>query len=578
VNKLCVSLCFCLLLLSLVFGTTAFSQTVTFNRTTQSNITSRNHIDLNNDGREDFIYFSETSCANGFLVALSNGDDSYAPPACYTLPSGAPLYVAMGDFNGDGNPDLIVTSGSSKFYEYLNRGNGTLRLQATFVTQATVYAAIAADVNHDGRIDLIFNSVNDNNMHVWFGNGDGGFTVGPSTPLAVAGELWIGDFDGDGKADVMSEVNNYASSTEILYGDGAGHFAASPSVGDDALLVPYDVNGDGKMDLIGAPFDFSINGSTYHNTIDVFYGHSNRTFTKKTITLEQCTAGTMPAIADFDGDGINDIAVIEASDCKGSGPETVNILLGNADGTYQPGQAVYSSNNQIVQPYVLRLNRDSKPDLSVAEAASPFSDIFFTNTTPGKFPACAPPNRGIGITLCSPSSTVAPGSPVHFSIGAASQTPGRKVEVWIDGKKMSENLKQSFSHYSFLDASYNVAPGKHSVGIFAAGWDNLLQLYSFPLTVGSSSCPPPASPGLNVCSPLKNATLGKSALAWASGTVTGKILRMEIWVDGQKRYSTFGSNTLKTSLALGSGTHQFGYYIVNTAGAKWEAIVYATVP
>ena len=58
----------------------------------------------------------------------------------------------------------------------------------------------------------------------------------------------------------------------------------------------------------------------------------------------------------------------------------------------------------------------------------------------------------------------------------------------------------------------------------------------------------------------------------------GKILRMEIWVDGQKRYSTFGSNTLKTSLALGSGTHQFGYYIVNTAGAKWEAIVYATVP
>ena len=160
-----------------------------------------------------------------------------------------------------------------------------------------MYAAIAADVNHDGRIDLIFNSVNDNNMHVWFGNGDGGFTVGPSTPLAVAGELSIGDFDGDGKADVMSEVNNYASSTEILYGDGAGHFAASPSVGDDALLVPYDVNGDGKMDLIGAPFDFSINGSTYHNTIDVFYGHSNRTFTKKTITLQQCTAGPMPAIS-----------------------------------------------------------------------------------------------------------------------------------------------------------------------------------------------------------------------------------------------------------------------------------------
>jgi hypothetical protein len=71
--------------------------------------------------------------------------------------------------------------------------------------------------------------------------------------------------------------------------------------------------------------------------------------------------------------------------------------------------------------------------------------------------------------------------------------------------------------------------------------------------------------------------LGASALAWASGTVSGKILRMEVWVDGEKKYSTFGVSTLKTTLSLDSGRHQFAYYIVNTAGAKWETIVYATV-
>jgi hypothetical protein len=309
----------------------------------------------------------------------------------------------------------------------------------------------------------------------------------------------------------------------------------------------------------------------------VFFGNSNRTFVKKTITLGQCTAGSIPAIADFNGDGINDIAVIEASDCKGSGPDTLDLLLGNADGTYQPEQAVYSSDNQIAQPLVLGLNSDTKPDLAVAETVSPFSHIFFTNTTPGNFPACAPPLRGIGIALCGPTSNVEAGTLVHFSIGASNQTVGRKVEVWIDGKKRSENLKHSFSHFSFLDASYNVGPGTHNVGIFTAGWDNLLQLYSFPLTVGASSCAPPVSPGLNICSPLKNATLGTSAVVRASGTVIGKILRMEIWVDGQKKYSTYGSNTLKTTLSLDPGIHQFGYYIVNTTGAKWETTVYATV-
>ena len=571
--------CFGFFLLVFV-GSTAFSQTVTFNRTTQATITSSNHIDLNNDGREDFIYFSDTTCTNGFLVALSNGEDSYAPSTCYTLPNGSPVFIALGDFNSDGNPDVIVSAGTANFYEYLNRGNGTLHLQANFITKTTVFSIVAADVNHDGRIDLLFNSAggSDHNLHVWFGNGDGGFTIGPDTPLSVQGVLSIGDFDGDGKADVMSEFNIYSSSTEILYGDGAGHFAGGLPVGDDALLVPYDVNGDGKMDLVGAPFDFSINGSTYHNTIDVFYGTSNRTFTRKTITLGQCTAGSIPAVADFDGDGINDIAIIEASDCHGGGPDTLNILLGNADGTYQPEQAIYSSDAQIASPLVVRLNRDSKPDLALAETVNPYSDFFFTNTTPGKFPRCAPPDRGIGVALCGPTSTVASGSAVQFSVGAANQTPGRKVEVWIDGKKMSENLKQAFSHYSFLDASYTVGPGTHKVGIYSAGWDNILQLVSFPLTVGSTSCAPPASPGLNVCSPLNNATLGSSALAWASGTVTGKILRMEVWVDGVKKYSAFGPNTLKTTLPLDSGTHQFGYYIVNTAGTKWEKIVYATVP
>jgi hypothetical protein len=314
----------------------------------------------------------------------------------------------------------------------------------------------------------------------------------------------------------------------------------------------------------------------------VLYGNANRTFTTRDITLKNCQPWLQDvAVADFNGDGINDLVVAEASDCKGNTPDTINVLVGNADGSYQPEQEVYSSSTSLALFSVLRGSRDAKPDFVVFDIARGNQytpGILFENTTSGKFPACSAPNHYTGITLCAPTSTVGAGSPVKFSIGAANQTPGRKVEVWIDGKKMGAQLKPAFSYYSFLDASYNLAAGKHSVTVYSAGWDNLLESLSFPLTVGGSTCAPPSSPGLNVCSPINNSTDNSPALGWASGTVTGTIARMEVWVDGVKKSSTYGSNTLKTNISLPSGTHKFTYYIVNTAGQKWNQFVSATVP
>jgi FG-GAP-like repeat/Bacterial Ig domain len=560
----------------------AFSQTASFSQTFSPNF-SQTHADFNSDGEEDFIV--TYGCPNGnFGLVLSNGNGTYAPPVCYALPSGSPAYFAIGDFNRDGNPDVIVSYGGNSFYEYLGSASGKLHLQANFMTSTTVFGVAAADVNHDGRIDLLFDSFNasDTNLHVWFGNGDGGFTVGPSTPMAISGALFVGDFDGDAKADVFSELNEYGSSYQVFYGDGTGHFQAAASFGDDVLYTPYDLNGDGRMDLVGTPFDFSTNGDVYHNTVRVLYGNANRTFTSRDITLKNCAPWERDvAVADFNGDGINDLVVAEASDCKGNAPVTVNVLLGNADGTYQPEQVVYSGSNSLAFFSVLRGNRDTKPDFVVFEVntgSAGLPGILFENTSSGNFPACSAPNHYTGITLCAPTSTVAAGSPVTFSIGASNQTAGRKVEVWIDGKKMSEELKHAFSYYSFLDASYNLAAGTHNVTVYSAGWDNILESLSFPLTVGSSTCAPPSSPGLNVCSPIGNSTDDSPVLAWASGTVTGTIARMEVWVDGVKDDSTYGSNTLKKSLSLAAGTHRFDYYIVNTAGTKWEKTVYAYVP
>jgi hypothetical protein len=154
----------------------------------------------------------------------------------------------------------------------------------------------------------------------------------------------------------------------------------------------------------------------------------------------------------------------------------------------------------------------------------------------------------------------------------------RTVAVWADGKKMSEQLAHAFSNYSFLDASIPLAAGTHAVTIYGTGWDNTLQKQSFTLTVGGgSACAAPSSPGVHVCSPANGSTVSSPVAVKAAATITGKLARMEVWVDGVKKYTETSSQTLSTSIGLAAGSHRFVVFAVNTSGTKWEGVASATV-
>jgi hypothetical protein len=154
----------------------------------------------------------------------------------------------------------------------------------------------------------------------------------------------------------------------------------------------------------------------------------------------------------------------------------------------------------------------------------------------------------------------------------------RTAAVWVDGKKVAEQLTHAFSNYSFLDASVPLAAGSHAITLYGTGWDNTLQKKFFTLTVGGgSTCVAPRSPGVNVCKPANGSTVSSPVAVQVAATITGTLARMEVWVDGVKKYTETSSKMLSTSISLAAGSHRFTVFTVNTAGTKWEGVVTATV-
>ena len=548
------------------------------------------HGDFNSDGREDIV-------AGGQLY-LSNGDGTYAAPI--TLPA---FVDAIGDFNGDGKLDFISLNQGRTVPAavYLGNGNGTFQSSKTITVPTGAYIA-ASDLNHDGKTDFVTVSETSTGngypttIQIWISNGDGTFskgqTIATSNPVDSAVEVnqaIPGDFDGDGKPDLALIYDFIGETTvQVFYGDGAGHLGSPSHVTDangyiDLPISTADVNNDGRSDLISAA---NTTGPRYGDLtplpkLSLFTGNANRTMSYTTITTSQCPASggvaLDPAVADFNGDGWNDLVYAESSCSQTSSNTSVVFRPGEGSGSFGAEQTVSQVIGTIIAPYAVRTTTGTKPDVLFGETTGSNTSalVLLTNTSGGAFPGCGA-TVAEGIRICTPGTSAA--SPVKFSIGAAGPTPMRTAAVWVDGKKVSEQLTHAFSNYSFLDASLPLAAGSHAITIFGTGWDNTLQQKSFTLQVGASgTCPAQSGDGVNVCSPLMGSTVTSPVLVQATATITGTLARMEVWVDGVKKYTETTSKSLSASLSLAAGTHTFDVYAVNTAGAKWLTRVKATV-
>ncbi len=281
-----------------------------------------------------------------------------------------PQCVAIADLNGDGKQDLVTANyGSDTVSVLLGNGDGTFAGQQTFAVASGPVSVAIADLNGDGKQDLVTTNYNSSGtVSVLLGNGNGTFQTRQTFavgryPFSVA----IADLNGDGKQD-LAAANAGSNTVSVLLGNGDGTFAAQQTfaVGTGPLSVAIaDLNGDGRQDLVTA--------NSGSNTVSVLLGNGDGTFAAQQISAVNSNPQSV-AIADLNGDVKQDLVT------GNWGSNTVSVLLGNGDGTFAAQQTfAFSGSPQCVA--IADLNGDGKQDLVAANGSSATSALGNGNGT-----------------------------------------------------------------------------------------------------------------------------------------------------------------------------------------------------
>jgi Bacterial Ig-like domain (group 3)/FG-GAP-like repeat len=232
--------------------------------------------DFNEDGVPDLVV------AGTGQVFLGHGDGTFSSAG---FDYDGVAVVAVADFNGDGHADVAT---GEQVGVFLGNGDGSLRNGIALPGNITSLSLVTADFNADGKADLagstvIYNKTTGKNssfVYVWLGNGDGTFRNPISFSAGDSG-LAVGDFNGDGRPDLISVASSTFSSTPALLlnlGNGDGTFQPAItyplaswglSVGYSAAVAVGSFRGDGRTSFVFASYQL---GGYYNNQIAVLEG------------------------------------------------------------------------------------------------------------------------------------------------------------------------------------------------------------------------------------------------------------------------------------------------------------------
>ena len=364
--------------------------------------------DIDGDSRLDLVV---TSDGNN-VVRWYRGDNAGGFVLGGSHPVGSfPVAVAVGDLNGDTRPDLAVANGlSDDVAVLLHLGGGSFSPATFFAAGDAPRSVVIGDADADGRPDLVVANRDTHDVTVLLGNGSGGFPTSRRVPGHNSPEVaLLLDADRNAKVDLVVTTSPTATggNVAVFPGDGLGDFGPVQLSGGSLALAYGDFDRDGKVDIVegslgnsdlifhrglgdgtfqapvtfptGVPSplnslgvgDFNRDGAldviaSTGTAVVLLLGDGAGAFAAQPLVLtsETTAGGYGVTVGDFDRDGALDVA---KTNIIGS---SVTVLFGDGVGGFDATQFTVSVGVNPAAIVSLDFNRDGIPDLAVSNAAS----------------------------------------------------------------------------------------------------------------------------------------------------------------------------------------------------------------